>query len=91
MPEPSLAVLSDWSEFITAIAALIGAVGSVIAVIAVLKVKREVTTTNGKTLAALSDLAEGRRIRANVDAGDRTRSEERYVRELTEDEDNPHP
>jgi len=91
MPDPSLAVLSDWSEFITSIAALIGAVGSVIAVVAVLKVKREVTTSNGKTMAVLSDLAEGRRVRAEVEADARTRSEERYVRELTEDEDNPHP
>ena len=84
------AILDDWSTFITSIASLIGAVGSVIAVFAVARVKREVTTTNGKTLAALSDLNEGRRIRADVDAADRTRSEERYVRELTEDEDNPH-
>jgi hypothetical protein len=86
-----LTVLSEWTDFITSISDVIGAVGSVVAVIVVLRVKREVTTTNGKTLAALSDLAEGRRIRADVAADTRTRSEERYVRELTEDEDNPHP
>lgn len=47
--------------------------------------KREVKTSNGLTLAALADRAEGRRIDEDIPEGDRTASEQRYV----DDKDTP--
>lgn len=42
-------------------------------------VKRDVETTNGRTLGKLAELAEGRRIRIEVAPADRTTRERAYV------------
>jgi hypothetical protein len=73
---------------ISAIAALIAAVTLLISVLVnrrtLRAVHNEVKTSNGLTLAALSDRAEGRRIESDVEPEDRTESEQRYVTNLDE-------
>lgn len=50
------------------------------------QVHNELRVGNGKTIAALSELAEGRRIRQDVLPQDRTDEERRYVGGLEEDD-----
>ena len=46
------------------------------------RVHKEVKTSNGLTLAALADRAEGRRIAADIPAEDQSASEKHYVEQL---------
>ena len=77
------------------ITALSGAVVSLVTVFRISKemtrvshevtsVHTEVKTSNGITMAALADRAEGRRIEADVPQADRTASETQYVNRLNE-------
>lgn len=75
---------TDVPSLITAIAALITAGATLYAVT---QVHKEVKTTNGKTLAKLGELAEGRRIRDDVAEPDRTASDRHYVAGVTDDDD----
>lgn len=73
---------------ITALASLITAIALAISVVlnrrAIRSVHDEVRTSNGLTLAALADRAEGRRIGQDIDPENRTKSEQHYVDELGE-------
>jgi hypothetical protein len=53
---------------------------------AVQEVHAEVKTGNHKTIGGLQALAEGRRIREDIEPGDRTHDEQGYVRAVEDDE-----
>jgi len=75
------------AETITALAQLVAAAATLVVA---LRVHREVKTMNGKTIAVLTDENEGRRIAADIAHDDRTASEQHYVDQLDESqEDNP--
>lgn len=51
----------------------------------VAEVKADTNTTNGMTMGALADQAEGRRVRDDVAEGDRTTAGQSYVDRITSD------
>lgn len=74
---------SDVPAIIAAVASLVTALAVLLSVILTFRVHKEVKTSNGKSIAVLADLNEGRRIEAHVPPDDRTPEDDRYV-ELVE-------
>ena len=75
-------MLADTSTILFGAAAVIAALASLVTAIGVIIVHKNVKTTNGLTMAALADRAEGRRIESDVLAEDRTSHETAYVEKL---------
>jgi hypothetical protein len=82
-------VVADLGGNLIGIATLITAITTAWAT---LRVHKEVKTSNGKTIAKLVDLQEGRRIERDVPAEDRTRDQRAHVEEVKQaDERNGKP
>jgi hypothetical protein len=80
---------TDIAAIVVALVAVATFVMSLINRRTLLNVHDEVKTTNGLTLAALGDRAEGRRIQSDVAHADRTASEQHYVEQLNDPTINP--
>lgn len=75
---------------ITALAALISAIAAMIAALSnrkdIRQVHAEVVTGNANTIGGLAEIAEGRRVRADVHVDDQTGSERHAVHSLEKSE-----
>lgn len=82
------------TALIAAISSLVGTASVLVTAVTILHrqaahtrqladVAGEVATSNGKTIGALLDLQEGRRIVADIPEHERTDSEHHYVHQLT--------
>jgi len=79
-------MLADTSTILFGAAAVIAAMASLVTAMGVILVNRKVKTSNGLTMAALADRAEGRRIESDILAEDRTSHETSYVEKLHRDD-----
>lgn len=78
-------------------AAMLGAIAQMVASVAILitvvrgqrTTHSLVRTMNGKTIGALADLAEGRRIELDVPADERSASQRHYVENVEVDREDP--